>query len=139
MVCTRVASLASWSWLWSLWLSRWPSYGLILGSSCCLPILMFVFPHSQWSYGLARSRSVSDYQCSFVPVFSSVVQWMDSLLFKSVKINFLLMSPICCVVANGLGRSLNISTLLKSCAMLFNHCKSLSAFKVLVRMVLKAV
>ena len=42
-------------------------------------------------------------------VFSSVVQFDLGLLFKSIKINSLLMSPICCVVANGLRRSLNIS------------------------------
>ena len=45
---------------------------------------------------LQGSRSVSDYQCSFVPVFSSVVQLDLGLLFKSVKINSLLTSPICC-------------------------------------------
>ena len=46
---------------------------------------------------LQGSRSVSDYQCSFVPVFSSVVQFDLGLLFNSVKINSLLTSPICCV------------------------------------------
>ena len=46
---------------------------------------------------LQGSRSVSDYQCSFVPVvFSSVVQFDLGLFFKSIKINSLLTSPICC-------------------------------------------
>ena len=61
---------------------------------------------------LQGSRSVSDYQCSFVPVFC--IQLCCAGQSRSAfqvrkKINSLLMSPICSVVANGLRRSLNIS------------------------------
>ena len=60
---------------------------------------------------LQGSRSVSDYQRSFIPVFSSVVQVNRGLLFKSIKYTLFLCLQY--AVANGLERSLRISTLLK--------------------------
>ena len=66
---------------------------LYLRRSCSLPILSLVFTHyGQRLYGLGRSRSVSHYQCSFVPYSALLCRLMLFGLglpfkshFKSIK------------------------------------------------------
>ena len=115
MVCAKVASLASWSQLWSPWLSQQPS---CVSEAAVSPSLVLSLPITVGCmlYGLERSRSVSNYQCSFVPYIqlccagrccSNLGQPFKSH-FKSIK-KLTLFLRLQYAVANGLERSLNIS------------------------------
>ena len=96
MVCAR-ASLASWSQLWSLQLSQHPSCGLLVSEVAAVsPSLCLSFPMVSGRMVLQEVEVSQIYQCSFVPVFSSVVQFdVGWSAFQVRKINSLLMSTLC--------------------------------------------
>ena len=92
MVCARVASLASWSRLWSLWLSQWPSCASEAAVSPSLVLSLFSIMLVGGSMVLKEVEVSQITNVLSYLIFSSVVQvdvaWSRSAFqvpFKSIK------------------------------------------------------